>query len=153
MQKHAKKTKKAKQGGEYISKPDVPYSDARGGLDYYIMREPINWVGALYTKKGSIRANHYHPKQEQKLLLVSGKCVSVYKNLKDKNAKVKQHLVVPGDLVITPPNIAHAVIYLEDSIQINLVHGERKPTNYGKHTVPYELVKPDEKEKYMKMYK
>ena len=145
--------KKPGKGEEIIIKAQYPYSDERGTMDYHVMDEPINWVGTLHTKKGSVRANHYHPEQEQKLLLVSGKCVSVYKDLSDEKSEIQYQLVVPGDLVITASNVAHAVVYQEDCIQINLVHGERIPDNYGKHTVYYELVKKDEIKKYMDLYK
>jgi len=140
------------KGEEIIVKAEYPYEDERGKMDYHVLTEPVNWIGTLTTKKGAVRANHYHPEQEQKLLLVSGKCVSVYKDLSDSNAPLKHHLVQPGDLVITASNVAHAVVYLEDCVQINLVFGERIPDNYGKHTKPYELVKKDEVEKYASLY-
>lgn len=146
-----KKGKVARE--EIIVKPHNRYADARGIIEYQVLTEPVTWIGTINSKKGSIRANHYHPKQEQKLLLVSGKCISIFKDLSVPGSPVKHHLVTAGNLVITPSNIAHAVIYLEDSVQINLVKGERNPGNYGKHTKPYQLVKPDEIEKYASLYK
>ena len=32
------------------------------------------------------------------------------------------------------------MVFLEDSLFLNLVNGEREHDNYGKHTLPYELV-------------
>ncbi len=139
-------------GTEIILKPQVPFEDERGKMDYHILTESIDWIGTLITKKGSLRANHYHPEQEQKLLLISGKCVSIFKDLSKEDSEIKHQLVEPGDLVVTAANVAHAVVYLEDCVQINLVKGEREPDNYGKHTITYELVKKEEIEKYMKMY-
>ena len=141
------------KGEEIIIKAQVPFEDERGKMDYHILTEPVDWIGTLFTKKGSVRANHYHPIQEQKLLLISGKCISVYKDLGEENAPIKHHLNVAGDLVVTAPNVAHAVIYVEDCVQINLVKGEREPENYGKHTISYELVKPEEVQKYLDIYK
>lgn len=138
---------------EIIRKVEYHFEDGRGWIDYHILPESVTWIGTITTKKGSIRANHYHPKQEQKLLHVSGKCISVCKDLSVEGSPIKHQLVLPGDLVVTPKNVAHAVIYLEDSIQINLVKGERIPTNYGKHTKPYLLVKPEEIQKYADYYK
>ena len=33
------------------------------------LTEPINLIGIIESKKGTIRANHYHPQQEQKCLI------------------------------------------------------------------------------------
>ena len=47
-------------------------------------------------------------------------------------------------LIIIKPNVAHTMVFLKDSIFLNLVRGEREHENYGvTHTIPYELV--DEK--------
>lgn len=127
--------------------------DARGSIANYILPEPINWLAVIRSKKGSVRANHYHPVQEQKLLLIEGKCVSVYKDLSTSNAPIVDYLVHPGDLVVTPPNVAHAVIFVEDSLSINLVKGEREQENFGKHTIPYTLVTPQEAERLIQKHK
>ena len=97
------------------------FKDVRGNIDNYYLTEPINWIGLITTKgikenKNSIRANHYHPEQEQKVLVISGSYISIYKDLTDKNSTIKHHLIRAGDLVITPPNLAQAQIFLEDTI-------------------------------------
>ena len=99
-----------------------------------------------------MRSNHYHPKQEQKLLLVTGKYISIYKDLTIDNSPIKHHLVTAGDFVITPPMVVHTTIYLEDSIVINFVNGNRLTNNYDEHTIKYELVSEAEKEKYLELY-
>ena len=137
---------------EIIKKADYSYKDERGKIDNYTLPEPINWIGLITSRKGAIRANHFHPVQEQKVLLVSGSYISIYKDLTVPDGLLKHHLVKAGDIVITPPNMAHAQIFLENSALINLVKGERIPDNYGKHTKPHELLKPEEAEKYTSMY-
>ena len=138
---------------EIIVKGADSFKDGRGVIDNYYLPEPINWIGLIDTnnvseKSGVLRGNHYHPEQEQKVLVISGSYVSVYKDLLDEASPIKYHLVRGGDLVITPPNLAHTQIFLEDTVLLNLVTGERKKENYGKHTVPYELVKADKIESY-----
>ena len=55
-------------------------------------------------------------------------------------------MVNEGDLIVTKPNVAHSMIFSEDTIFLNLVRGEREHHNYGiTHTLPYTLV--DEKVK------
>jgi quercetin dioxygenase-like cupin family protein len=142
----------AKVRDEQIFKVDHPYEDARGRIDYFIMPQPVHWVGVMTSKKGSVRANHWHPRQQQKCLILSGRCISVYKDLTKANSKTKHHLAGPGDLVVTPPRVAHAVIYLEDTVFLNLVSGARHPAKFGTHTKPYQLVKPEEIPEYASQY-
>lgn len=141
---------------EVVIKGSKAFKDERGSIFNYEFDEPINWIGLIKTtveKAGVMRANHYHPEQTQRVLITSGRYISVYKDLKDENSEIKHHLIGPGDLVITPPNIAHTMIFLEDTVLLNLVTGEREHENYGKHTISYELVKPEEAEGYLSKYK
>lgn len=137
---------------EVIVKAESRYKDERGNIDYFVLPEPVNWVGVISSKKGAVRANHYHPKQQQKCLIISGSCVCVYKDLDSADSPVRHHLAKAGDLVITEPRVAHAVVYLEDTLFLNLVRGERNPANYGKHTLPYELVNEGNKGRFIKLY-
>lgn len=137
---------------ETVVKGKDIYVDNRGEISNYYLTEKINTVGLISSKSGVMRSNHYHPKQEQKLLLVKGKYISVYKDLTIDNAPIKHHLVTAGDFVITPPMVAHTTIYLEDSIVINFVNGDRLPENYNEHTIKYELVSETEKKKYLELY-
>jgi len=141
-----------KERGETITKGVDPYVDGRGKIDNHILDEPINWVGTITSKAGIMRANHYHPEQTQKVLVISGKYISVSKDLKVENSSIKHQLAQAGDLVITPPNVAHTMIFLEDSTIINLVTGERKHEDFGKHTIKFELVKPEEMQNYVSQY-
>ena len=58
------------------------YEDSRGLIENYYFNDPINMIGAVTSKKGSVRGNHYHPIQTQKCLLISGSYISVTKKFK-----------------------------------------------------------------------
>lgn len=129
---------------EYTVQGGKEYIDERGKISNYELTEPINLIGYIESKAGTVRANHYHPIQEQKCLLVKGKYVSVIKDLADSKAQVHTQLIQEGDIAVIKPNVAHTMVFLEDSIFLNLVRGEREHENYGiTHTIPYVLV--DEK--------
>tara|TARA_Y100000590_G_scaffold164334_1_gene188279 strand:- start:90 stop:1580 length:1491 start_codon:yes stop_codon:yes gene_type:complete len=101
-----------------------------------------------------MRANHYHPVQEQKVLLVKGQFISLYKSLLEKDAPKITHVINEGDSVVTKPNVAHTMIFTKDSIFLNLVRGEREHENYGiTHTLPYPLVSDEERNQLLKIYK
>ena len=139
---------------EYVKKGEKEFIDFRGRISNHELTESINLIGYIESKKGTIRANHFHPIQEQKCILIKGQFISIYKDLlNDKSHKVT-HVVNEGDLIITKPNVAHAMVFSKDSIFLNLVRGEREHKNYGvTHTIRSVLVDEKEKELLMNSYK
>ena len=98
-------------------------------------------IGYVESVKGSVRGNHYHPVQTQKCLLIKGKYISATKDLIDPNSVLETRLVNEGEMSTIPPNVAHTMIFLENSIFLNLVNGERAHKNFGNtHTLKYELI-------------
>ena len=75
------------------------------------------------------------------MFLIKGSYISVTKDLVDPNAVVETRLINEGELSTIPPHVAPTMVFLEDSIFLNLVNGEREHKNYGTtHTLKYELV-------------
>ena len=139
---------------EFVKKGEKEFVDKRGKISNYELPEPVNLVGYIESKKGTVRANHFHPIQEQKCILVKGQFISVYQDLlNDKTPKIT-HVVNEGDLIVTKPNVAHAMIFSKDSVFLNLVRGEREHENYGvTHTIRHVLVDEQEKKLLMSCYK
>ena len=106
---------------EYIKRGEKEFIDSRGKISNYELSEPINLIGYIESKKGSVRANHYHPVQEQKCLLIKGQYISVYQDLLEKDAPKITHVINAGDLIVTRPNVAHTMVFTQDSIFLNLV--------------------------------
>ena len=119
---------------EHVKKGEKEFVDERGKINNHELPEPINLVGYIDSKKGTIRANHFHPIQEQKCILVKGQFISVYKDLLNESSQKITHVVNEGDLIVTKPNVAHTMVFTKDSIFLNLVRGEREHKNYGSHT-------------------
>lgn len=139
---------------EYIRRGEKDFIDARGKISNYELSEPINLIGYIESKKGTVRANHYHPVQEQKCLLIKGQYISVYQDLLEKNAPKITHVVNAGDLIVTRPNVAHTMVFTQDSIFLNLVRGEREHENYGiTHTVSHKIVSEEDRSFLLKNYK
>ena len=130
------------------------FIDKRGIISNYYIDDSINMIGYVESKKGSIRGNHYHPVQTQKCLLIKGKYISVTKDLLNPNSVVETRLIQEGDLSTIPPNVAHTMVFLEDSVFLNLVNGEREHENYGMtHTLKFELVDRQLGDLLIKSYK
>ena len=136
---------------EYMIKSHDHYNDERGQIGNYELTEPINLIGHITSKTGTIRANHYHPIQEQKCLLVKGQYISVLKDLSQNDSHLETKIVNEGDLSVIKPNVAHTMVFTKDSIFMNLVRGNRDHEEYGiTHTIPYLLVDQKMSEELMK---
>jgi quercetin dioxygenase-like cupin family protein len=68
---------------------------------------------------------------------VSGKYEYTTKDL--KSGKIETIIVEPGDLVITQPDIAHKMKFLEDSVFLTLTTGSRETEKFNEHTVKFGL--------------
>ena len=72
----------------------------------------------------------------------------------DPTSVIETRLISEGDLSTIPPNVAHTMVFLEDSIFLNLVNGEREHENYGMtHTLKYDLVDKNLSELLINTYK
>ena len=139
---------------ENVTKGKKEFVDQRGKISNHELPEAINLIGYIESKKNTIRANHFHPIQEQKCLLVQGQFISIYQDLLGENSQKITHVVNKGDLIVTKPNVAHAMVFTQDSLFLNLVRGEREHENYGvTHTKRYFLVKENEKKLLLESYK
>ena len=139
---------------EHVRKGEKEFIDQRGKISNHELPEPINLIGLIDSKKGTVRANHYHPIQEQKCLVTKGQFISVYQDLLNKNSPKITHVVDEGQLIVTKPNTAHAMVFPKDTIFLNLVRGEREHDNYGvTHTVRHVLVDDHEKKLLLDCYK
>ena len=139
---------------EHVRKGEKEFVDKRGKISNHELPEPINLIGLIDSKKGTVRANHYHPIQEQKCLVTKGQFISVYQDLLNKNSPKVTHLVDEGELIVTKPNTAHAMVFPKDTVFLNLVRGEREHDNYGvTHTVRHVLVDENEKDLLLNCYK
>ena len=131
---------------EYIRNGDNLFVDDRGTISNHELTEPINLIGMIESKKGTIRANHYHPQQEQKCLFTKGQIIEVFQDIVNPNSPKITQLVNAGQLSIIKPNVAHTMVFTKDTTFLNLVRGERDHENYGiTHTIKHVFV--DEKEK------
>ena len=120
------------------------FIDDRGIISNYYFDDSLNMIGYVESAKETMRGNHYHPIQTQKCLLIKGSYISITKDLSDEDSVIETRLINEGELSTIPPYVAHTMVFLEDSIFLNLVNGEREHKNYGvTHTIPFQLV--DEK--------
>ena len=139
---------------EFVKNGDNEFVDNRGKISNHELTEPINLIGLINSKKGTIRANHYHPQQEQKCLFTKGQIIEVYQDIINPGSPKITQVVNEGQLSIIKPNVAHTMVFTKDTTFLNLVRGEREHDNYGiTHTIKHVFVDEEEKKLLMSCYK
>ena len=139
---------------EYVRDGGNEYIDLRGKISNHELTEPINMIGLIDSKKGTIRANHYHPQQEQKCLFTKGQIIEVFQDILNPNSPKVTQVVNAGQLSIIKPNVAHTMIFTKDTTFLNLVRGEREHENYGvTHTIKHMFVDENERDLLLSCYK
>ena len=139
---------------EYVVDGQNEYKDSRGKISNHELTEPINMIGLIDSKKGTVRANHFHPQQEQKCLFIKGQIIEVFQDLLNPGSPKITQVVNEGQQSIIKPNVAHTMVFSKDTIFLNLVRGEREHENYGiTHTIRHTLVDEEEKDLLLSCYK
>ena len=139
---------------EHVRDGNNLFTDNRGVISNHELTEPINLIGMIDSKKGTIRANHYHPQQEQKCLFTKGQIIEIFQDIINPMAPKITQVVDAGQLSIIKPNVAHTMVFTKDTTFLNLVRGERDHENYGiTHTVRHVFVDEKEKNLLMECYK
>ncbi|MDB4231215.1 NAD-dependent epimerase/dehydratase family protein [Candidatus Pelagibacter sp.] len=139
---------------EHVRDGNNEFIDERGKISNHELTEPINLIGLIDSKKGTIRANHYHPQQEQKCLFTKGQIIEIFQDILNPNSPKITQVVNEGQLSIIKPNVAHTMVFTKDTTFLNLVRGERDHENYGiSHTIRHWFVDEKERDMLMKCYK
>ena len=139
---------------EHVRDGNNLFIDKRGKISNHELTEPINLIGMIDSKKGTIRANHYHPQQEQKCLFTKGQIIEIFQDIINPNAPKITQVINAGQLSIIKPNVAHTMVFTEDTTFLNLVRGERDHENYGiTHTIKHNFVDEKEKNLLLECYK
>ena len=139
---------------EYVRDGDNEFIDNRGKISNHELTEPINMIGLIESKKGTIRANHYHPQQEQKCLFTKGQIIEIFQDILNPNSPKVTQVVNEGQLSVIKPNVAHTMVFSKDTTFLNLVRGEREHENYGvTHTIKHVFVDEKEKNLLLECYK
>jgi quercetin dioxygenase-like cupin family protein len=107
------------------------HRDARGVILDILENDAVECVTILTSKRGAVRANHYHKKTTQYTYVIDGKIRVLEQR---GNGRIERRVLKPGDLLTTPPWVKHAVVAIEDSTLIACAHGPRRGKNYEDDT-------------------
>ncbi len=114
-----------------ISTPEISYEDDRGTIKDVLVREPIDAITIIRSKKGVVRGNHFHKDTTQWVYLQSGQLRSLTQK---GDEPVVEQVLKPGDLVVAESWEKHALIAIEDSEFFVFTRGPRGGDSYEEDT-------------------
>ncbi len=123
------------------------FVDIRGGITRILdgTNVAVKSILLITSKKGSIRANHYHKKDTHYCYLVSGSMEYYEAPLAAFEAgekdKIEKVVVRAGDMVFTPSMNVHAMKFLEDTVFFAFATESRDQADYEADTVRVDFVK------------
>lgn len=99
---------------DVVTNPTLVADDARGVIEKLVEGD-FQSVLRITSKAGTVRANHYHKHDSHTCYLVSGKIEYVTRDALNDQAPLERIIIEPGQVFYTPPMLAHAMVFLEDS--------------------------------------
>ena len=115
-----------------------PFVDNRGMIQVLLNK---NMQSAVFitSKKGAVRANHYHTHDWHYCYVVSGS-IEYYWRPSGSDEEPKKMLIKTGELFFTPPMVDHAMVFPEDGAFLTLSGSNRDPDSYDDEIVKVNLV-------------
>ena len=90
------------------------FTDERGVISKILESElPIQSILRITSTKGSVRSNHYHKHDTHWCYVLSGRME--WHEISQEGDETEREILMPGDMVETPPMMIHAARALEDS--------------------------------------
>lgn len=120
-----------------------PFVDARGAIQT-LVDGGVQAVQIITSKKGSVRANHYHKEDSHYIYVLSGS-FRYYSRPVGVTDKPKEIVVKAGELLFTGPMVEHALLFLEDCSFLNLASRSREQAAYEADLVRVELIPSEQK--------
>jgi len=127
---------------EVIIEQEKPFVDERGEIQP-LVDLPMRSCVLITSKKGTIRANHYHKTDWHFCYILEGSIDYYHRRVGEKNppALVK---IKKGEIFFTPPMVEHAMVFHEDTVFLTLGGNSRVQSEYESDLVRTKLISPDD---------
>ena len=126
---------------EVIVKLESSFEDSRGHIQP-LVNIPMESCVMITSKKGTIRANHYHKTDWHFCYVLKGSIEYYHRPISNTNPPEKV-VVKEGELFFTPPMVEHAMVFHEDTIFLTLGRNSREQKVYEADVVRTNLINPD----------
>ena len=106
----------------------------------------------IYSKKNTVRANHYHKKDKHFIYIISGEILYFFKDRKVR-AKIKYKLMKKNDLFFTPSMQEHMAYFTKNTHFLAFSTRKRTKFDYEKDLVKVNMREYYEVESAIQRYK
>jgi quercetin dioxygenase-like cupin family protein len=115
------------------------FSDARGAIQPLVdtSMESCVWIT---SKKGSVRANHYHKTDWHYCYVVEGE-IDYFHRPHGSEEEPGKVTVKKGELFFTPPMVDHAMVFNEETTFLTLGRNSREQEVYEADVERIEMIK------------
>ena len=117
---------------------EPPFSDVRGDIQP-LVDEMMKSAVMISSKKGSLRANHFHKTDWHYCYVVSGS-IKYYHRPTGSTDEPERLLVKAGEMVFTPPMVDHAMKFPEDTVFLTLSRNPRDQASYEADVVRVDML-------------
>jgi quercetin dioxygenase-like cupin family protein len=107
---------------------EAAHADARGSIQP-LVDLPMESCVLIESKKGSVRANHYHKTDWHFCYVLQGR-IEYYHRPQGSTARPEKIIVKAGQLFFTPPMVEHAMVFAEDTVFLTLGRNSRAQEVY-----------------------
>jgi dTDP-4-dehydrorhamnose 3,5-epimerase-like enzyme len=130
--------------GEWPARIDVPLDAPfrnQNGVIQNLVLKPMTSVAAITSRKGAVRANHYHKTDWHYAYVVSG-AIAYFERAVDSSEIPKPTIFKTGSMFFTPPMREHSMVFLEDTIIITMAKNIRSHENHESDVVRVSFIDP-----------
>jgi len=113
---------------DVLVKLEKAFSDARGDIQP-LVDLPMKSCVLITSKKGALRANHYHKTDWHFCYVLNGE-IEYYHRPHGEEGPGEKVIVGPGELFFTPPMVDHAMVFTKETTFITLGRNSRKQEVY-----------------------
>lgn len=136
---------------KFIHKTGKVFKDERGYL-LKILDKGFSSCIEIFSKKGSIRANHYHKKDEHFCYILKGEILFFYRNRK-KGSKLNYKVMKKGDLFFTTYDQDHLAYFLKTTHFLSYSSRKRSKFDYESDLVRLNMDKEKKVKEIISKYK
>ena len=117
---------------------EKPFIDERGGIQPLVDMTMKSCV-LISSKKGTIRANHYHKTDWHFCYVLEGEIDYYHREVDDKGVP-KMEKIKKDELFFTPPMVEHAMVFHKDTVFLTLGGNSRVQSEYEADLVRVDLI-------------
>jgi quercetin dioxygenase-like cupin family protein len=119
---------------------EKPFVDERGGIQP-LVDVPMESCVLITSKKGTVRANHYHKTDWHYCYVMSGS-IEYYHRPVGSTQKPEKVVIESGRMFFTGPMVEHAMVFPEDTMFITFGRNSRAQEVYESDVVRIPPINP-----------